>query len=113
MAAQLSSGARVDVLAVMQRDATDAARLRSQQDTAYALRRLSESDAARAAVAELAAKANKVAVWLGRSALIADTNAQDTRFPSLAEAFSADAKNYRAIEAELRAALAPFSEAGR
>jgi len=42
-----------DVLVVMRRDATDATRLRSQQDSAYARRRAAESVIAIAYVTEL------------------------------------------------------------
>lgn len=45
--------AQVDVLAVLRRDATDATRLRSQQDLEYARRRAAESVIAIATVAEL------------------------------------------------------------
>lgn len=72
----------------------------------------SEVDSAIAAVAELIAKAEKVAGWLDAQATAAQGCAQDTRFPSLAEANAADARNYRAIAKDLRAALAPFQTGG-
>ena len=49
-----------------------------------------------AAAPDLLDYAERVTAWLERLAQCADQNATDTRFPSLAEAQTADAKNYRA-----------------
>lgn len=94
-----------NVLAVMQRDATDAARLREQQDTAYARRRLPESDAARAAVAKLVEQAELAACRL-------ESLAHTFNSPNFTDRYGdGEACTERAYR--LRAALAPFSEAGR
>lgn len=48
----------------------------------------------------------KIRAWLDRLAERCDKQAQDHRFESLVDANVADAKNYRAVVRELKAAVA-------
>ena len=59
-----------------------------------------------AAAPDFYREAVRVVAWLERLAANADKHAQDTRFMTLAEANKADAKNYRASIAGLKAAIA-------
>jgi len=59
-----------------------------------------------AAAPDMYAQHAKVAAWLDMLAAQADRMAKDTRFKTLADASAADARNYRAVAAEIRATMA-------
>ena len=60
--------------------------------------------------ADLVAALKKILDWFHSQAAIADEAAKDSRFPSLAEAYAADARNYRAMVGDIKAALAKAGE---
>ncbi len=79
-----------------------------QADSQSAVNRATEKIAAFLAApdhSELVEAATRIVKWLDRLAAAAEERAKDTRFITLSEANAADAKNYRATAADLRAAL--------
>jgi len=57
------------------------------------------------AAPEMLDACHRIVSWLDRLAAQSDKNARSTRFPSYSDACRADAKNYRATAATLRAVI--------
>ena len=54
----------------------------------------------------LLAELSKISAWLDRLATHDEAQAKDTRFETMRDAYTADAKNYRAIIKSIKAAIA-------
>lgn len=91
------------------KDESEAEELRENFNTCFAAGRASAGE-----VVELASVARKLAAWLEQRHAQASAEAEKNagKFESLASACRHDAKNYKTIANELRAALATYDSRG-